>query len=157
NAAPVLGNITFTGIHCTSETMLNCFPVSVTVPYYVPCGALCNQIGPCIPCVTPGCPCPKPPPPVISPTCPHSFHVAQVYPALPLPLAGYQKGCITASGSTPLESLSPPHHTTVPGVLCLATDPNTHLLNLNAFIDPACCANPVVQGVRLVKFIPGSQ
>jgi hypothetical protein len=83
--------------------------------------------------------------------CTHNFNVAQAYPAVPAPLTGFPFGCFTGTGVTPFSSA------VVPGVLCLATDPQTHLLNLSAFNDPACCASPVVQFVRLTKTIPGSR
>lgn len=91
-------------------------------------------------------------PPTAPPPCTYYNKVAQVYPALPAPVASPFKPLGTWIGDDPVPFPLLP----VPGILSLATLPD-NLLNVNAFI--TCCPGGVVNlsSVKLVKTVPGSQ
>jgi len=138
NVLPDISNrsLSMNESHCITFAPLDCPEGAGTMQYVFPCGALE---------IPGGC-------------APKQFNIAQVYPATRVELSGYPgPGCWNGGTVTNFENLSPPIRPTVPGVLCLASNPTTHLLDINAFLDPACCTNAVIQFVTLTKHIPGSQ
>jgi hypothetical protein len=136
NRQPADLNLTLSGSQCTDLLPAICDQTTGPQQYKVPCGELD---------IPPGCE-------------PKEFNIAQVYPALRRELGGYPgPGCWVGEAPINFEDLNPPIKPVVPGVLCLATDPITKLLNVNAFVYPACCTNLVMQIVSLTKDAPGSR
>jgi hypothetical protein len=135
NQLPDFRNLVLNASHCPTATSSDCRQSTGAQTCRVPCGELPPPPGECLP---------------------KKFNIAQVYPArFPSAegqLVNYPAGCWMGQNTPTLFT-----NAVVPGVLCLDTNPTTHLLNLNAFIDRACCASPTVQSVTLVKTIPGSQ
>jgi hypothetical protein len=141
DAEPVKGDLTFTGLHCTTGSY--CLSAMVTIPYKVPGSQCCQGTQP-TPTPTPN--------PVTSPavSCSHAFNLAQVYPAQPGSLPGYPgPGCFVGDSVTPFTNA------VVPGVLSLATNA-AHHLDVRRFANSGCCASPAVQFVTLTQTFPGS-
>lgn len=136
NALPNRDLMNFLSVN-DSNCAVQCDEGAGSKSYWLPCGELVPNPNTC---------------------APKSFNIAQVYPATRVDLSGYPgPGCWRGGTVTPFENLSPPIPPTVPGVLCLATNPISHLLDINAFLDPACCRRATIQFVTLTKQIPGSQ